>query len=126
MANKHIQWLSPERIRTHHIDNGFKWTVYNNPKFSDIKQGLLGNCWLLSGLAVILEQPELLAKIIITKEHCPQGCYLVRLCHNGEWQTVLLDDLFPCDANGYLLYSQVRHARVLIGCDLYDQIKNAL
>ena len=57
-------------------------------------------------MAVIIEQPELLRKIIITKEFCPQGCYQVRLCHNGEWQTVILDDLFPCDSNGSLIYSQ--------------------
>ena len=57
-------------------------------------------------MAVIIEQPELLRKIIITKEFCPQGCYQVRLCHNGEWQTVILDDLFPCDSNGCLIYSQ--------------------
>ena len=100
-----IQWLSPEHIRAHHDEHHLKWTVYNDPKFNDIKQGLLGNCWLLSGLAVIIEQPELLRKIIITKDFCPQGCYQVRLCHNGEWQTVIfffivilfrMGELKPC------------------------------
>ena len=55
---------------------------------------------------MILERPELLRKIIITKDFCEQGCYQVRLCHNGEWQTVILDDLFPCDSNDALIYSQ--------------------
>jgi calpain-15 len=89
-----VQWLSPENIRVHQNDSQHKWTVYNEPKFSDIKQGLLGNCWLLSGLAVIIEKPEMLRRIIITKEFCPQGCYQVRLCLNGEWQTVIVDDLY--------------------------------
>jgi hypothetical protein len=44
-----IQWLSPEQIRPHHDDHHLRWSVYNDPKFNDIKQGLLGNCWLLSG-----------------------------------------------------------------------------
>lgn len=113
-ANRPVQWLSPEHIRTSHTESGLKWTVYNEPKFNDIKQGLLGDCWLLSGLAVILEKPELLHKIIITKEFCPQGCYQVRLCNNGEWQTVILDDLFPCDANGYLLYSQASRKQLWV------------
>lgn len=49
LVNRGIRWLSPEHILTHPNENGLKWTVYNNPKFNDIKQGLLGNCWLLSG-----------------------------------------------------------------------------
>ena len=109
-----IQWLSPEQIQTHSNERHLKWSVYNEPKFNDIKQGLLGNCWLLSGLAVILEQPELLKRIIITKEYCPQGCYQVRLCKNGEWQTVILDDLFPCDQNGYLIYSQANRKQLWV------------
>ena len=42
---RNIIWLSPESIRTHHTEAALKWTVYNQPKFNDIKQGLLGNCW---------------------------------------------------------------------------------
>lgn len=96
-----IKWLSPEYIKTNydqeslknkennndnnknqqphpsqhrrvHFDHERKWTVYNNPRFSDVQQGLLGDCWLLSGLAVLIEKPEMLHKIIITKEYCPQ------------------------------------------------------
>ena len=72
-----IQWLSPEQIRCGGDEHALTWSVYNEPKFNDIKQGLLGNCWLLSGLAVIIEKPEMLRRIIITKEFCPQGCYQV-------------------------------------------------
>lgn len=71
-------------------------------------------CVNLKGLAVILEQPELLNKIIITKDYCAQGCYLVRLCHNGEWQTVILDDVFPCDSNGHLLYSKAARRQLWV------------
>ena len=111
---RNIQWLSPEYIRTHPDEYNLKWTVYNEPKFNDIKQGLLGNCWLLSGLAVIIEKPEMLRRIIITKDYCPQGCYQVRLCLNGEWQTVIVDDLFPCDSNGCLIYSQASRKQLWV------------
>ena len=108
-----IQWLHPEQIRVRNEDTSFKWTVYlKNPTFHDIKQGHLGNCWFLSALAVILDRPEIIQKILVTKEFCPEGCYLVRLCHNGEWKIVMIDDLFPCDENGYLLYSKA-HKRQL-------------
>jgi hypothetical protein len=48
---KQIKWLRPEHIRTHSNEKGLKWTVINNPNLNDIKQGLLGNCWLLSGIS---------------------------------------------------------------------------
>jgi calpain-15 len=108
-----IQWLHPEQIKVRNEDQSFKWTVYlKNPTFHDIKQGHLGNCWFLSALAVILDRPEIIQKILVTKEFCPEGCYLVRLCHNGEWKIVMIDDLFPCDENAYLLYSKA-HKRQL-------------
>ena len=109
-----IQWLSPEQIQTHPSEQHLKWSVYNKPKFNDIMQGILPNCWLLSSLAVIIEKPELLKRIIITKKYCPQGCYQIRLCKNGEWQTVVLDDLFPCDQNGYLIYSQANRKQLYV------------
>jgi calpain-15 len=96
---KKIEWLSPEDIRVRHEDKKYKWTVYEKaPSSNDIKQGYLGNCWFLSALAVLCERPELIKEILITSEYSKEGCYLIRLCHNGEWKTVLVDDLFPCES----------------------------
>ena len=61
LLSKGIQWLSPEQIRTHQFENSLRWSVYNNPKFNDIKQGLLGDCWLLSGLFKIYFKKVLLS-----------------------------------------------------------------
>jgi len=64
----------------------------------------------LSALAVLAEQPELIKKIILTKDFSPEGIYQVRLCKDGIWQIVLLDDVFPChETQSGLIFSKVRN-----------------
>ncbi|VDM98268.1 unnamed protein product [Thelazia callipaeda] len=88
-------WLRPQNIYTKDGKN-YRWSIFLDPKPSDIEQGCLGNCWFLSALAVIAERPDILDQIVLTKNYNPWGIYLIRLCINGHWQVVLVDDFFPC------------------------------
>ena len=48
--------------------------------------------------------PDLLKRCVLTRDYNPAGAYQVRLCRAGNWETVLVDDLFPTNALETLAY----------------------
>ncbi|KAH7695192.1 calpain D [Aphelenchoides avenae] len=97
-----IVWLRPQQIVTR---DGMKypWSVFNDPQPTDIEQGHVGNCWAIAALAVIAERPDILDKIMLTKTYAQYGVYQIRLCIDGIWQTVVVDDFFPCHRRSHTM-----------------------
>lgn len=96
-ANQLAEWKNLHWARAKDIFGTDKFTVFDqNITPNDILQGDLGNCYFLSALSAIAEFPKRIRDIFETEEPNPVGCYAVKICINGEFRTILVDDQFPC------------------------------
>lgn len=68
----------------------------------DIKQGELGDCWLLASMACCAEHPGVINRVFITPELDPRGKYKVRLfdVRDKTWKNITVDDYVPCKRGG--------------------------
>lgn len=95
-------------------DQYLSLSVFSSPKPSDIEQGELGDCWLLAALALITERPRILRHILLTQCVNNEGIYLVRICYNGLWKTIIVDDCFPCTNQKQLVFSKAKNRQLYV------------
>lgn len=69
---------------------------YNEPEPNDIQQGILPDNHLASALSALAEKYNLIKRLFKSDQYSKYGIYQVKLCINGEWITVCIDDFFPC------------------------------
>ena len=60
----------------------------------------------MCALSSLAETPHLVERLFITKSYNQDGLYRVRLCKNGEWVEVTVDDYFPCSQDGGPVFSR--------------------
>jgi len=80
----------------------------------DVRQGRLGDCWLMCALSACAEFPGLIKKLFPDGTKHANGLYRVKLCLGGAWRTVVVDDFFPCDAHGGPVYSRAKHEELWV------------
>jgi calpain-15 len=80
--------------------------IFTNPQIfsldqeinpNDIKQGALNNCYFLSVLSALAEYPERIRSLFLSQEKNSVNIYGVRLCIDGTWEEIVIDNFFPCD-----------------------------
>jgi len=75
---------------------------------NDIKQGELGNCYFLSALSSLAEKPDRILRAFENQVINEQACYYVRLCVDGIWRYIMIDDFTPCSLNSRPVFAQPR------------------
>ena len=60
-------------------------------------KGILKNEHFHSAIAAILLKNEnLIKRLFETKEYNEEGVYRLKLCDNGRWRVITIDDYIPC------------------------------
>ncbi len=78
-------------------------------KPTDIYQGNLSNCYLLSALSALAEVPSRVTRIIPHTESNKKGVYSVFLCKTGVFEEIILDDFFPAKHGKKLKFCHTRN-----------------
>ncbi|GAB1607463.1 calpain-9-like isoform X4 [Argonauta hians] len=95
-----VQWLRPKEIC-----NEPKFFVGGATRF-DVKQGELGDCWLLAAVASLTIDQKLLFRVVPLGQDFEDnytGCFRFRLWHQGDWTEVVVDDRIPT-SYGQVIY----------------------
>ena len=112
---KPIVWRRPSQYDTHPV-------IHTQPQQSmlsiqpkDVKQGFLSNYYFSCALAALAEHPVLVRALFPEPLHMfarggglgwTVGAYSVMICLGGIWQTVIVDDYFPCVPGGGPCYTR--------------------
>ncbi|KAM3912102.1 calpain-1 catalytic subunit-like [Leptodactylus fuscus] len=104
VSNPKVEWKRPPEF-------------CSNPKFiesgsrsTDVCQGELGDCWLLSTLSSLTLHPSLFSRVVPADQSFSQsdgysGIFHFKLWQFGEWLDVVIDDKLPTK-NGRLMYTK--------------------
>lgn len=71
-----------------------------------ITQGEVANCWMLSVIAALAENPRMIRRVILNKKANPFGLVRIKLCDMANWVIFSLDDYFPCYPLGLPFFTQ--------------------
>ncbi len=65
LSNDQIQWLRPNQIIPQEWSDNDRtqWAVFREPRPNDVLQGALGDCWFITALSVLAEEPEYLMRV---------------------------------------------------------------
>ena len=116
-----IHWRRPEEFILNDINNPIEVKeikVFNSensdPEPNEIIQGILPDNHLESVFSALSEKHNLIRRLFKNDIYNKNGIYQVKLCVNGEWVTVIIDDLIPCFPKSYPMVSRCKSNNIWI------------
>ncbi|KAF6776516.1 hypothetical protein AHF37_04057 [Paragonimus kellicotti] len=115
----HIVWMRPSEIVAATSGGGVAGIAPRKirvPEFigeggaqlGELRQGELGDCWVVAALAAISAQPSLLTRVIpVGQSFRPEwyaGMFAFRFWRFGHWEEVIIDDRLPTRPGGQPLF----------------------
>ena len=91
--NPEYQWVRPEDI------SEAPKLLVDGIAPGDVKQGALGDCWLLGAFSCLATNPQLLRNLIVF-DGMEYGFCVFQFFKNGEWQKVFVDTFIPFNPTG--------------------------
>ena len=103
-SDEMVAWYRPSEFYKNGTIDVFEGKI----EPGDILQGSLGDCWFLCSVACLAEFPVLVEDLFQSdsKKYNPNGKYNLRLCQEGSWETITVDDFIPCYPEGGPLYAK--------------------
>lgn len=84
-------WLSAKALFSKY---NVTLTKYVDP--IDLEGGMLTKqCKLMAVLSALADVPSRVQRLLEDQQYNESGCYYVRICKDGFWRYIVLDDFFP-------------------------------
>lgn len=87
-----VEWKRPNEIFVSETEKPMMMKDGFTP--GDVKQGNLGDCWLLGSFLCLATKPEMLANLIV-HDGIEFGYSVFQFFKNGRWQYVIVDTQIP-------------------------------
>ncbi|KAF5401421.1 Calpain family cysteine protease [Paragonimus heterotremus] len=115
----HIVWMRPSEIVAANSGGGVvgiaprkirvpEFIGEGGAQLGELRQGELGDCWVVAALAAISAQPSLLTRVIpVGQSFRPEwyaGMFAFRFWRFGHWEEVIIDDRLPTRPGGQPLF----------------------
>lgn len=94
-GNYNADWRNYKWGRASEVYGGNNFKIWNEIEPTDLMQGELGTCFMLSALSSLAETPGLLERLFDVQTINNECVYAVWLNINGVWKEIILDDYFP-------------------------------